>query len=159
MLIARPEAADGSDEAFLYRLFASHKLPEMAAMPLDEAGKTLLLRMQYHAMSATYRNEFPAARFDIVETEGQPIGRLITDATSERVYFVDIAILPDRQGGGVATALMRAALEEVRRLGVPGRVQVLASNAASLRLCEKLGMAAVAQEPPYVTLEWPPPAA
>jgi GNAT superfamily N-acetyltransferase len=154
-LSMRPEAADGSDEAFLFALFASHKLAEMAFMPLDDAGKEQLLRIQYRSMSASYRIQYPDARFEIVLLDGVPAGRLVTDVNAERVYYVDIAMLPTTQGAGVATALMNAVLKEPRRLGIPGRVQVLSGNAASLRLCEKVGMAVVGQEPPFVVLEYP----
>ena len=154
----RPEAADGSDEPFLFHLFASHKLPEMAFMPLDDTGKEQLLRMQYRSMTATYHGQFPDARFDIVTLDGCPAGRLITDVNAERVYYVDIAMLPEIQGGGVATALMNAVLEEPRRLGLPGRVKVMGGNFASLRLCEKVGFIVAGQEPPYIDLEWRAPA-
>ena len=157
-LTMRPEAADGADEAFLFSLFASTKLPEMALMPLDRAGKEQLLRLQYRSMGATYHATYPRARFDIVMLNEQPVGRLITDVTSDRVLYVDIALLPEVRGGGVATALMTAVLEEPRRLGLPGRVKVLGHNGASLRLCEKVGFTVVGQEPPFVELEWRPPA-
>lgn len=153
-MTVRPEADDGSDEPFLFNLFASQKLPDMALMPLDAAGKEQLLRMQYRSMSASYHRQFPQARFEIVQLNGLRAGRLITDVTAERVYYVDIAILPQCQGGGVATALMTAVLDEPRRLGVPGRVKVMASNCASLRLCEKIGFTVAGQEPPYADLEW-----
>lgn len=153
-MTVRPEADDGSDEPFLFNLFASQKLPDMALMPLDAAGKEQLLRMQYRSMSASYHGQFPQARFEIVQLNGLRAGRLITDVTAERVYYVDIAILPQCQGGGVATALMTAVLDEPRRLGVPGRVKVMAGNWASLRLCEKIGFTVAGQEPPYADLEW-----
>ncbi len=154
----RPEAADGSDEPFLFHLFASHTLPGMAFMPLDATGKEQLLLMQYRSMSATYHGQYPNARFEIAALDGRPAGRLITDVNAERVYYVDIAMLPEIQGGGVATALMTAALDEPRRLGIPGRAKVLSGNFASLRLCEKVGFTVAAQEPPYVDLEWRPAA-
>ena len=158
-MTVRPEAADGSDEAFLLHLFASHKLPEMAFMPMDDAGKQQLLRMQYRSMAATYHGQYTNARFEVVLLDGQPVGRLITDTDAERVYYVDIAILPHIQGSGVATALMNAVLEEARQRGIPGRVKVLSANVASLRLCEKVGMVVAGHQPPYVALEWRPPAA
>jgi L-amino acid N-acyltransferase YncA len=49
---------------------------------------------------------------------------------------------------------MRRALEEARRLGLPARVNVLAQNAASLKLCERIGFVKVGDEPPFVQLEW-----
>jgi ribosomal protein S18 acetylase RimI-like enzyme len=108
-------------------------------------------------MTASYHTEYPGARFDVVMLNGLPVGRLITDVDTERVYYVDIAVLPEHQGGGVATALMLAVLEEPRQRGIPGRVKVMSGNAASLRLCEKIGFSIVGEEPPFVDLEWRAP--
>ena len=151
-LVLRPETAEDAD--FLFALFASGKAPDMTLMPVDEATKAHLLQVQFRSMTMTYRHQFPAARFEIVELDGTPIGRLITDVRADCVYYVDIALMPERRMGGLATALMQAVLEEPRRLGVPGRVRVLATNIASLRLCQKLGMTPREQTPPFVELEW-----
>lgn len=151
-LTVRPETQDDAD--FLFALFASTKAPEMALMPVHEAVKTHLLHMQFRSMTMTYRTQYPNARFEIVELDGTPIGRLITDVRADCVHYVDIALLPERRMGGLATALMEAVLEEPRRLGVPGRVRVMSGNVASLRLCEKLGMTVRGQTPPFVELEW-----
>lgn len=156
-LSMRPEVDDGSDEAFLFTLFAAVKAPELALMPLDAAGKEFLLRTQFRSMAASYRQEFPAAQFDIVELNGVPIGRLITDLQTDCVYYVDIALLPGSRRGGIATALMTAALDEPRRLGMPARVKVLTHNTASLRLCQRLGFTLRTELPPFVELEWRAP--
>ena len=145
------------DTAFLFDLFASTKAAEMALMPIDGAGRMQLLQMQFRSMTETYRHQYPNARFDIVELDGTPIGRLVTDVRTDCVYYVDIALLAERQGAGIATTLMQAVLEEPRRLGLPGRVKVLSSNTASLRLCSRIGMTLRADIPPYVELEWSDP--
>ena len=90
----------------------------------------------------------------MVEFEGQPVGRLMTDVRDRRVAYVDIAILPSAQGRGLATRLMLRALEEPRRLGLPARVCVLAQNVASLKLCERLGFVRLEEVSPFVWLEW-----
>lgn len=154
MVTVRAETEADAD--FLFALFAATKAPEMALMPIDDAGKAFLLQMQFRSMTATYRQHYPDARFEIVQLDGVPIGRLITDLRPDCVYYVDIALLPERRMAGLATALMTAALEEPRRLGVPGRVQVLSTNIASLRLCRKLGMTVRGETPPFVELEWQP---
>jgi GNAT superfamily N-acetyltransferase len=152
VLSLRAEAA--GDEDFLFRLFAATKADEMALMPLDDAGKEFLLRTQFRSMIASYRRQFPAARFDIVELDGAPIGRLITDVRPDHVYYVDIALLPETRRGGIATALMNAVLLEPGRLGVAARVKVLMHNVASLRLCQRVGFTVRQEEPPFVELEW-----
>jgi len=153
-LIMRPETP--ADASFLFSLFAASKRDETAMMPLDEAGKQFLMDVQFRSMMASYRQQFPHARYEIVELDGTPVGRLVTDVQADCVYYVDIALLPDRQGGGIATALMNAVLEEPRRLGLPGRVKVLSTNVASLRLCRRLGMTPRQEIPPFVELEWRP---
>jgi GNAT superfamily N-acetyltransferase len=150
----RPARDDEADRTFLYALFVETKAADMAAMPIDAAAKDILLRMQYSSMTATYRREHPAARWEIVELEGQPVGLLITDVGESCVLYVDIQLSQRAQGHGLATRLMRQALEEPRRLGLPARVNVLAQNAASLRLCERVGFVKAGEEPPFMHLEW-----
>jgi GNAT superfamily N-acetyltransferase len=153
-LSLRPARDDEAERTFLYALFVETKAADMAAMPVDAAAKDVLLRMQYRSMTATYQHEYPTARWEVVELAGEPVGLLITDVGDRCVLYVDIALLPRVQGQGLATRLMMRALEEPRRLGLPARVNVLAQNAASLRLCERVGFAKLEDEPPFVRLEW-----
>jgi GNAT superfamily N-acetyltransferase len=145
---------DEADKAFLYRLFVATKAEDMAAMPINEAAKDFLLSAQYRSMTATYRHDYPGARWEVVEFMGEPVGRLITDVGDRCVTYVDIAVSPSAQGRGLATRLMTMALEEPRRLGLPARVNVLEQNVASLRLCERLGFVPTGKSPPFVRLEW-----
>lgn len=148
----RAERADGTDEPILFRLFAEVKTHEMAAAPLPREMLEGLLRMQYRSMRNSYAATYETARFEIIELDGEPVGRIVTDVSPERVLFVDIAILPELQGRGLATAVMTALLEEPRRLGVPAEVTVLSTNVASLRLCARVGLTAVRETPPFILL-------
>ena len=153
-LTLRPARDDEADRTFLCALFAATKAAEMAAMPVDATAKDFLLRAQYRSMTATYRRDYPNARWEVVELVGKPVGRLITDVGDRCVTYVDIALLPRAQGSGLATLLMMRALEEPRRLGLPARVCVLAQNVASLKLCERLGFVRLEEVSPFVWLEW-----
>ena len=66
-------------------------------------------------------------------------------------------MLPRTHRLGLATALMRALLEEPARLGIPGVVSVMAHNTASLALCWRLGFGRRGTNPPFVVLEWRAP--
>jgi GNAT superfamily N-acetyltransferase len=153
-LTFRMERADAGDKAFLYGLFVATRAADMAAMPIDAAAKDFLLGAQYRSMTAAYRQDYPNARWEVVEFRGEPIGRLITDVGDSYVTYVDIALSPQAQGQGLATRLMTMALEEPRRLGLPARVNVLERNSASLKLCERLGFVRDGEFPPFVRLEW-----
>jgi GNAT superfamily N-acetyltransferase len=145
---------DEADRTFLYALFVATKAADMAAMPIDAAAKDFLLSAQYRSMTATYRHDYPGARWEVVEFMGEPVGRLITHVGDRCVTYVDIAISPSAQGRGLATRLMTMALQEPQRLGLPARVNVLEQNVASLRLCKRLGFVQADKSPPFVRLEW-----
>jgi GNAT superfamily N-acetyltransferase len=155
MLTVRHEAGGPSEEAFLYLLFASNKAPEMALMPVDLRQKEFLLQIQFKSMNYTYRTRFPKARFEIVELDRWPIGRIVTDVQDTHVYYVDIALMPQAQGKGIGSALLEAMLAEPRRLGVPARAKSLSYNIPSLRMFERSGFTKVRVSLPYVDLEWP----
>jgi GNAT superfamily N-acetyltransferase len=149
-VVLRPEQSTDAD--FLYALFRSHMLAELAMMPVDAATKEQLVRMQFDSQTATYRAQFPQARFDIVEQDGRPIGRLIVDTGGDAGCIVDFALLPERRGGGLGTAILAAVLQERRQ-------PVLYNNEASLRMCRRVGFVHIGGELPFLQLEWRPPAA
>jgi GNAT superfamily N-acetyltransferase len=150
----RPAAGGPSEEAFLYLLFASNRAPEMALMPISPADKEFLLQVQFRSMNDTYRKNYPAARYDIIELDRWPVGRIVTEVQANCVYYVDFALLPQAQSVGIGTTVLAAALEESRRLGLPARLRSFSYNWAAQRLYDKLGFTVVAEEPPQLVLEW-----
>jgi hypothetical protein len=74
----RPAAGGPSEEAFLYLLFASNRAAEMGLMPISPADKEFLLQVQFRSMNDTYRRSFPAARYDIIELDRWPVGRIVS---------------------------------------------------------------------------------
>jgi RimJ/RimL family protein N-acetyltransferase len=153
----RPERPD--DEALLYRLFHSWAWDDLAQMPVDDATREQLVRFQFAGQMATYRTNYPKARFDIVEKDGQPIGRLIVepgDATTP-ACFVDYVILPERRNDGLGRAVIFAVLDEYARLGRKVRLKVLHHNQPSRRMCKALGFVEIEEMLPFIQLEWTPP--
>ena len=70
-------------------------------------------------MSYTYRTQFPNARFLVLVLDNEPIGRLIVDTDAERVYLVDIALMPQFHGRGTGHALLQELQRQASALGVP----------------------------------------
>ena len=154
LLMLRPVRDNEDDATFLFALFAATRGPEMAAMPIDAKSKDFLLRAQHRSMTETYRRDYPNARWELIELDSKPVGLLVTEVGNACVTYVDIAILPEAQGRGLAQRVMLQALEEPRRLGLPARVSVLMHNVASLKLCEGLGFVLSEESAPFVRLEW-----
>jgi RimJ/RimL family protein N-acetyltransferase len=151
----RPETPQ--DEAFLFALFRDTALPELALMPVDDATKEALVRMQFASQSQTYRAQFPAARFDIVEQHGTSIGRIVVDDGEPAGCIVDFALVPGSRSKGLGTAILAAVMQHFVRLRRPARCKVLMSNAPSLRMCQRVGFQQIEVIPPFLQLEWQPP--
>ena len=148
----RPERPD--DAAFRYALFRETFGATFAG--LDETLRDLLLRQQHTSQTTGYRVAFPAARFDIVEAGGAPIGRIVTDLTPAALTVVDLALVEAARNRGIGTLLLQTIIAEARGAGVPVRLQVLASNQGALRLYQRLGFAEVARTDVDLTLQRAP---
>ena len=148
----RPERAE--DAEFRFRLFCGSRPADWAFLALDGEARTVLLRQQFAAQTAAYRGQFPDARFDIVELDSRPVGRLVVARAANRLHVVDIALLACCRCRGVGTALLRAVIEEARAAGLPVELYVDAANEKALRLYRRLGFVPVAAMPPRLRLEW-----
>jgi GNAT superfamily N-acetyltransferase len=156
----RPERPD--DEALLFRLFCSWALEDLDRAPFDAATKEALLRFQFAGQMTSYRANFPAASFDIIERDGAPIGRLIVDPGDARepACLVDFVLLPEQRNARLGRAIISAVLAEQAALGRKVRVKVLHHNMPSQRMCAALGFVEIGRElPPFIQLEWCAPPA
>lgn len=89
-----------------------------------------------------------ATRIAVIEVEGQPAGQARLQAGEDGLYAVDIYVLPEYRGGGVAHAALRQAILDLRRER-PGAVvaaEVRSENTPSHRLFRALGFRAVAED-------------
>ena len=151
----RPEQPQ--DACFLYTLFRSHMAPSIAAMPVDDAVKESLLRMQFRSQTMTYAAQYAGARFDILERDGRPFGRLIVHEDAGVATFVDFALLPDMRGAGIGTAVIKRVLDWVAERCPIVHASVMAGNEASLRMIRRVGFIPVGEIPPFLQLEWQRP--
>jgi ribosomal protein S18 acetylase RimI-like enzyme len=143
------------DLAFRLRLFGCSR-PDLALLP--PAAREQLTALQFRAQTMSYRAQFPAARFDIVELDGIAIGRIVVDRAGPAVHIVDQALMPAFRKLGIGSAIMRALMEEASRTQRPLRLHVASNNDAALRLYVRLGFVPVGRSPTDIELEWRAPA-
>lgn len=152
LLTLRPERE--KDQAFRYRLFCQSRPPEWDMVQIDPQAREHLMRHQFEAQTKSYRAQFPKARFDIIELDGEPIGRIVVDRPPDMIHLVDQAITPACRNKGLGTTIMRTLMDEVRERELPLRLMVGSSNDPSLRLYLRLGFVSIAATPMYIELEW-----
>lgn len=147
--------ATPADEPFLFRVYASTREEELAPVPWTTEQKRAFLAQQFRAQSAYYREQYPAAAFDVILADGVPAGRLYVNRAAEEIRLIDIALLPEHRGAGVGGALLRELQDEARATRRRLTIHVEKMNPAR-RLYDRLGFRAVEDKGVYDFLEWRP---
>jgi ribosomal protein S18 acetylase RimI-like enzyme len=146
----RPYRAD--DQEFLFRLYASTRIHEIAGFGWPAPQQEMFLKMQFEAQRRSYESAYPQAEHQIVEQDGQPIGRIMVVRNEDSALLVDIALLAEHRALGIGERLLRALLLQSSRDRVPVRLQVLKTNPAR-RLYERLGFTRTSEDQMYIQME------
>ena len=145
------------DYDFMRRLYHSIRAEEMVHFPFDEAQKQQFLDEQFAAQFQHYGIHYPTVERNIVEKDGQPIGRLWIDEWKDQIRLVDIALMPEWRGSGIGSRLLRDVLARGTAVGKPVTIHVEGFNPA-LRLYQRLGFEHVDTNGVYYLMRWTPPA-
>lgn len=152
-LVLRTMTHDDLD--FLYRVYAGTRAEELAQTGWTDEQKTAFLQQQFTAQHQYYQANYVGAQFQIVECDGEPIGRWYVDRWDDQIRIIDVALLPEQRGRGVGTQLIEQILAEGRRLNLPVTIHVERFNPA-LRLYERLGFRLEEDKGVYLFLKWTP---
>jgi len=152
----RLRPATDDDREFLFALYGTTRARELEAWGWGPTQRDAFLKMQFDAQVRSYGAQYPAAEHSIIMRDERPAGRMIVVRGDDALRLVDIALMPEYQrlgiGGGLLRELMRRASNENLAL----RLSVLASNAAAIRLYERLGMRRSGGDELYLSMEWKP---
>lgn len=151
----RPERA--ADEGFRFDLFCGSRPPGEDLAALDAPLRERLMRQQFRGQDTSYRANYPDARFEIVEHDGAPIGRIVTARTPDAVLIVDIALIAAFRRRGIGASLVNDVLDDARAAGLPVRLTVSANNAPALRFYLRLGFKPIESSAIGMRLEWRDP--
>lgn len=135
-LCLRPMQDD--DLPFLAALYASTRERELAPVPWTAAEKDAFLSFQFECQHQHYQRHYHGARFDIVERDAEPIGRLYLAPLEGELRIMDIALVPGTQRRGIGTRVIQAVLARARAEGRSVSIHVERDNPA-LALYQRLG--------------------
>ena len=145
--------ATQEDDSFLCQVFASTREQLLASLPFDATQKVAFARQQHLCQDRYYRQQYPGARFDIISSGEQRIGRLYVNRTREEILIIDIALLPEYRGAGLGGALLKDLMAEAAETGRQVTIHVDKFNPA-LRLYQRLGFQIIQDAGADWRMEW-----
>lgn len=148
--------ATDADCDFMRYLYGSTREAEIAHFPFDEMQKRAFLDQQFAAQYAHYAIHYPTCERNVIERDGQSVGRLWVDEWRDQIRLVDIALTPECRGLGIGSALLRQVMDRGATAGKPVTIHVEGFNPA-LRLYRRLGFEHVDTNGVYFLMRWTPP--
>lgn len=93
----------------------------------------------------------------VIESEGRPIGGLLLEPRPDSIYIHEIQVLPEWQGQGVGTAVVRRIIEQAENRGASVTLSVVLANPRAKQLYERLGFGVTGFEAPFFRMRFSPP--
>ena len=141
------------DQVFLYRVYASTRLEELAPVGWNTSEQEAFLWFQFQAQHTYYQQMYAAAEYSIILWQGQQVGRLYLDYRSDEIRIIDIALLPEFRRQGLGTRLLSDIQSQAQQAGLAVRIHVERFNPA-LALYQHLGFRQIEDRGAYYFMEW-----
>lgn len=92
----------------------------------------------------------------VIVVDGKDAGRLDVNYSRLEFFLGLIELMPEVQGKGLGTAVVRDLQTEARRKNVPIRLQVIKANEAAYRLYERLDFKTTGETSTHHLMLWQP---
>jgi GNAT superfamily N-acetyltransferase len=131
------QTATANDRSFLGRLFAADRYEDFA--PLGEPTASQLVESQFDLQYVSYHDRFDSSGDHIIMIGPDPIGRIWVHSDGDAWHLVDIAVLPEHRGHGVASTLLRDLVDQAEANSATVTLNVRTDNLGAQRLYFRLG--------------------
>lgn len=135
-------AADGE---LLRRLYLEAR-PELRLLPEQ------LVDLQRHAQRRQYQADHPSSLDQIVEVDGEPVGRCWIAPEPDGIRVLDLAVLADRRGQGTGRAVLEQVIARAAACGGNVRLSVWSANVGARRLYRAAGFTETGSQGGYVAM-------
>ncbi|MBU2871894.1 GNAT family N-acetyltransferase [Colwellia sp. E2M01] len=145
-----------SDIPFMLSLYAATRASELAMTNFSEQEKHMFVEQQFNAQFTHYHQHYCSDYFNIIEQDGEAVGRLFVDYWENEIRIVDIALAPEHRNNGLGSYLFQKLFKQAREMGKSVTIHVEKNNPAK-RLYERLGFVLKTQtNEVYLLMEWIP---
>lgn len=146
-----------ADLPLLQQLYASTRAEELARSGWPEAQQRAFIDQQFSAQRSHYRQHYPGAAFWVIERDGIGIGRLYLHWGRDELRLMEITLLPEQRGLGIARSLMQQLIDWTQARWLPITLHVEPFNPAHAWYA-RLGFSVVEQRGVYHFLRREPAA-
>lgn len=106
------------------------------------------------AQVAFFDDRFAPERWQIVRAGDADVGVLIVERDETGIYLAEIELLPEWQGRGIGSAVIRSLTEEATASGKELTLRVLHANPRARALYERLGFRPFEEIETHTYLRW-----
>lgn len=153
----RPAAA--GDEAFLRRVHDASRDWDLGQLEnqIDRHLYETIFKQQFEAQQSQYFEHFDVARYAVIEWCGIGVGRLYCDFRETEIAVLDIGLLRQARGKGIAGIILRALCRQASLEQKRVTLCVHPLNARACAFYTKLGFRPVGKDRGFVRMDWRDP--
>ena len=104
--------------------------------------------------AAILRGRFRPEGWQIIQVDNQDVGLLVVEDEDDAMRLAEIEILPEWQGRGIGSSIIRWLMQEAAGAGKPLTLRVLHVNKRAHALYERLGFRPFKEIEIHVYLRW-----
>lgn len=101
---------------------------------------------------AEHKKDFDTGLLEVITCDGADAGYIFVCRCDTHIQLADIAILPEFQGRGVGTFLIKKLLSEARGRGLPMGLGVFKINLGAQKLYKALGFEMVSEDDIFIKM-------
>ena len=99
-----------------------------------------------------FEKRFGQYAVSIIEADGRDAGWLWLEWLPELIYVADFQVLPELQGRGIGTSVLRGLIGQAATRNVPVELVVLHVNPRARLLYERLGFGVTEERSPFIRM-------
>jgi len=153
MIQLRP--VEEKDTAFIEAVYRTTREAELNLTNWSEHQKNAFISMQAAAQHAEYKAKFPNVKFQVIIYNKKSAGRFYTAENENEIRLMEMTILPEFRGKGIAKELLQQSIERSNKIQKKLSCHVEASNPI-LKFYQRLGFVHLKNNGRYFYMEREP---
>ncbi|MFA9275214.1 MAG: GNAT family N-acetyltransferase [Candidatus Aquirickettsiella gammari] len=146
---------ESKDQTFLDVLYRDSRA-DLLEMPLPPAVLQQMIAMQQMSQAMGIRATYPNAQTWLVLWDGEAVGRLVLETGESAIRLIDIAVMSNWRGKGIATQVIRGLQDYAALADRSISLAVQCSNLCARHLYQGAGFILRSSDTLFDQMDWCP---